>query len=71
MNLKNAQVIAECRKEAKKHGMTFKKHKTLTINGSPAYKYVVRGTDDNVRSNLTLGLAFDIACSGELATYDI
>ena len=68
-SLTNAQVIAECRKEAKKHGMTFKKHERLTINGSPAYKYVIRGTDDEVRSQLTLSLAFEISCSGELALY--
>lgn len=70
-NLTNTQVIAECRKEAKKHGMTFKKCERLTINGGAAYKYVVRGTDEQVRINLTLGLAYNIACSGELANYDL
>ena len=71
MNLTSAQVISECRKEAKKHGMTFKKHERLKINGTPAYKYVVRGTNEDVRSQLTLGLAFNIACSGELANYEL
>ena len=67
--LNNAQVIKECRAEAKKHGLTFKKSERLTINGSSAYLYAKRGTGEIVRENLTLGLAFNIACSGELSSY--
>jgi len=69
MNLTNAQVIKECRAEAKKHGLTFKKSERLTINGGAAYLYAKRKTGEVIRSNLTLGLAYTIACSGELSTY--
>ena len=69
VTLNNAEVMKECRAEAKKHGLTFKRMSRLNINGSPAYMYVKRGTGEPVRSNLTLGLAFDIACRGELAQY--
>lgn len=65
------ETIKECRAEAKKHGLTFKKSERLTINGSPAYLYAKRGTGEMVRSNLTLSLAFEIACSGELAQYGV
>ena len=37
--------------------------------GSPAYLYAKRNTGEVVRSNLTLGLAYNIACSGELSDY--
>ena len=60
MKLTNSQVIAECRKEAKKHGMTFK------IIGNSKYSYMFRKTNKPVRENITLGLAYNIACSGEL-----
>lgn len=69
MNLNNAETIKECRAEAKKHGLTFKKMESATINGRPAYKYVKRGTGEMVRGHLTLSLAFEISCSGELAMY--
>ncbi|MEG0835516.1 MAG: hypothetical protein RR413_08720 [Christensenellaceae bacterium] len=67
--LNNAQVIKECRAEAKKHGLTFKKSARLTINGGAAYLYAKRKTGEVVREHLTLGLAYDIACSGELSSY--
>ena len=63
MKLTNSQVIAECRKEAKKHGMTFKSI------GNSKYSYFVRKTNNPVRENITLGLAYNIACSGELEIY--
>lgn len=67
--LNNAETIKECRAEAKKHGLTFKKSERLLINGSPAYLYVKRGTGEVVREHLTLGMAYTIACSGELSQY--
>ena len=69
MKLTNAEVIKDCRAEAKKHGLTFKRSERLTINGNPAYLYAKRNTGEVVRSNITLGLAYNIACSGELSDY--
>jgi hypothetical protein len=70
MILNNAETIKECRAEAKKHGLTFKRDERLNINGKPAYLYADRKTGRVVRSNLTLGLSYNIACSGELALYN-
>ena len=65
--LTNAQAIKECRAIAKSNGMTFKAHTSLKINGSTAYRYADRKTGETVRGNLTLGMAYEIACSGELS----
>ena len=59
-----AEVLKECRNEAKKHGLTFKKHVS-----SPAYLYVERESGRIVRTHLTLDLAYEIACSDELKDY--
>jgi len=64
--LTNNEAIKECRAEARAKGMTFKVMKLLTIDNRPAYQYVNRKTGEAVRWNLTLGLAYDICCSGEL-----
>jgi len=64
--MKVSEVVRECRAEAKKHGLTFKEMSSCRINGATAYKYVTRATGLPVRINLTLGLAYEIACSGEL-----
>jgi len=64
--MKKSEIIKECRAEARKNGLTFKEMSSCRINGKPAYKYVTRGTGLPVRTNLTLGLAYTIACSGEL-----
>ena len=67
-----AETIKECRAEAKKkHGLTFKTMGGVKFNGRPAYKYVRRGSGEVLRSNLTLGSAYKIACSGELVNYDL
>ena len=64
-----AQTKSECRKEAKKHGLTFKTMSVI-IDGNVRYKYCRRGTGETVMSGMTLGTAYDIACSGELANYN-
>ena len=63
--LTNAQVIAECRAEAKKYGMTFKRQ-NAKINGHPSYKFVSRSTGESIIKNCTLGSAYNIVCSGNL-----
>jgi hypothetical protein len=71
MQILNAtQALKEIKAEARKNGLTFGRMTTVgTINGSPAYKFYPRGGGDAVRSNLTLGTAYEIACSGELSQY--
>jgi hypothetical protein len=63
-----AQTISECRKEAKKHGLTFKPS-SVTIDSTKRYLYARRDTGEVVRNGMTLGTAYDIACSGELVNY--
>ena len=53
----------ECREEARKRGLTFKK-----IAG-PEYQYVGRKTGKIYRSTDKIGTAFEIACSDELDIY--
>lgn len=65
--LTNAEAIKECRAAARANGLTFKAYENLRINGKTAYRYTDRKTGETVRGNLTLGLAYDIACSGELS----
>lgn len=65
--LTNAETIKECRAAARANGLTFKRDGYLIVNGSQAYKYINRKTGAVVLSALTLGLAYEIACSGELA----
>jgi hypothetical protein len=68
MNMTVNKTIKKCRAEAKKHGLTFKKMSTA-IDGNVRYMYAKRGTGRVVSSGLTLGTAYDRACSGELANY--
>jgi hypothetical protein len=65
--LTNAEAIKECRAVARANGFTFKAYENLRINGKKAYRYADRKTGETVRGNLTLGLAYEIACSGELS----
>lgn len=58
----------ECRTEAKKRNLTFKKH-IDTVNNHAVYKYVGRKTGRVYRSMLFINKAFDIACSDELDLY--
>jgi len=59
----------ECRKEAAKRNLTFKKHTGCKVNGKPVYKYVGRKTGRTYREMLQLGSAFEVACSDELDNY--
>ena len=68
MKLTNAQAIAECRAEAAKNGMTFKRMK-ITINNSPAYEFISRASGETIISNCTLGSAYNIVCAGDLASH--
>jgi hypothetical protein len=67
--MKTNEVIKECRAEAKKYGLTFK-IMSVTYDGKPRYMYTKRYTGKVLRSLLTLGTAYDIACSGELVNYN-
>ena len=60
-----AETLKDCRAIAAKNGLTFKRE-DFTINGAPAYKFVTRASGQLIRGSLTLGLAYEIACSGEL-----
>lgn len=64
-----AETQRECRIAAKVNGLTFKKTSTK-VNGSPTYAYYSRATGERLSSLLTLGTAFDRACSGELSEYN-
>ena len=67
--LTNAETIKECRRIARINGMTFKQYTKLTLNNQKAYYYADRKSGQVIRGNLTLGLAYEIACSGELSAY--
>jgi hypothetical protein len=68
--LTNAEALTEIRAEAKKHGLTFGRMTTVsTIGGSPAYKFYPRGGGAAVVSNCTLGSAYELVCSGQLAQH--
>jgi len=69
--LNNAETIKECRKAAKSHGLTFKRHANRkNEEGSPLYCYVYRKNQEIARGNLTLSTSFEISCSDELMNYD-
>lgn len=65
-SMNNKETISYLRAEAKKLGCTLKEQK-MTINGGKAYKYVIRGTDDWLIKNMTLGMAKINMESGRLA----
>ena len=66
--LTNREVEKECRHEAKKHGLVFKKH-TARVNSNPVYFYQGRKTGRVYRSMLFIATAYEIACSDELNNY--
>ena len=67
------------RHESKKNGLTFSRQENcFNQNGEPVYLFnkrkktgikVIHKLSDTVRHGLTLGIAFEIACSGELELY--
>lgn len=60
-----AQMIQETRQMAKELGLTFKRHDNkATFNGQPLYKFVTRGTNDTVISNMTANSAYQTLLSG-------
>lgn len=63
--MNNKETISYLRAEAKKLGCTLKEQQ-MTINGGKAYKYVIRGTDEWLIKNLTLGMAYEKLESGFL-----
>ena len=65
MKLTNTQVIKECKDEARKHGLVFRKHKFSNL-----YCFHDRKTKEIVLSNLTLGSAYNNVCSGYISCYD-
>jgi len=67
-----AEIIKECRAEAKKHGLSFVRHANKKNDeGSLVYCYTYRKSGEICRGNLTLGTSYEIACSGELANYNL
>jgi hypothetical protein len=64
--MNNKECLTYIRGEAKKLGCTLKEQ-DLTINGGKSYKFVIRGTDDWMIKNMTLGMALDNIESGRLA----
>ncbi len=68
--LNSQQVLKEIKSEARKHGLTFARMKSVgTINGQPAYKFYPRGGGESVISNCTLGSAYNIVCAGDLLNH--
>lgn len=70
MNMTVKEVEKECRDEARKYGLVFKKDKYLTINNHTAYLFADRFDGTVVISNCTIGLAYDNVCSGFIASYN-
>jgi hypothetical protein len=65
MSMTNQETISYLRGKAAALGCTLKRQR-MTINNAPAYKYVVRRSDDVLISNMTLGIALDNMESGAL-----
>ena len=65
MKLTNTQAIKECKDEARKHGLVFRKHKYSNL-----YCFHDRKTKEIVFGNLTLGSAYNNVCSGYISCYD-
>ena len=68
MNTKD--VIKEIRQAAKDVGLTFRVQCGLTINNSPAYEFVIRGTNDRAMCNCTLASAYNNVCSGYISSWN-
>jgi hypothetical protein len=65
-SMTNKECLVYIRGEAKKLGCTLKEQE-MSINGEKSYKFVIRGTDDWLIKNMTLGMALDSIESGRLA----
>lgn len=65
MQLSNAYIIKECRYEARKYGLVFRKS-----NCSHLWLFHDRKTKEVILSNLTLGSAYNHVCSGYISCYD-
>ena len=63
MKLTNAQVIAECKREAKKLGFIFTKTDKIQ-DGEPIFNFAHSNGD--IYREAKLGLAYEIVCSDEL-----
>lgn len=65
MILSTTQIIQECKAEARKHGLVFRKHKFSNL-----YCFHDRKTKEIILSNMTLGTAYNNVCSGYISCYD-
>ena len=65
MILSDTQVIKECKAEARKYDLVFRKHKFSNL-----YCFHDRKTKEIVLSNMTLGTAYNNVCSGYISCYD-
>jgi|GEM_PF-3208763 len=70
MTYSTTEMIKEIRTAARNVGLTFKKMESLTINNSPAYKFVVRGGGEMVLGNCTLSSAYENVCSGYISSWN-
>lgn len=67
--MKTSEIIKECRAEAKKVGLTFKRS-NMNINSSPAYHFEDRASGRKVLEKLTIALAYNNVCSGFVGSYN-
>ena len=65
MKLSNAEVIKECKAEARKYGLVFRQSKFSNL-----YVFHDRKTKEVIISNMTLGSAYNNVCSGYISCYD-
>ena len=67
--LNTNQVISECRKEAKKYGLTFKAVQNVYYNGNKAYALFSRSTGQKLSMDLLLNCAYNWCCEGSFREY--
>ena len=74
--MNHAESLKFIRREAKKNGLTFSRQgKYFTLSHDPVYRLSSRRSPNKknhiqiIRDCLTLDIAFEIACSGELELY--
>ncbi len=65
MKISNAEVIKECKDEARKYGLAFRQSKFSNL-----YVFHDRKTKEVILSSMTLGSAYNNVCSGYISCYD-
>ena len=70
MNLTYDEMLTECRKEARKNGLVFKRDKKRYVNNKASYKFIEEDSRLEVLTKITLNTAYENCMSGYISSYD-